>query len=394
MSRGVKLMMMGLILLLPGLSVAGCQNQTPSTPVLQGLPAASENFERVTAPVPLEFPRDHAAHPAYQTEWWYFTGNLRDAMGHAYGFQLTFFRRALPLGNEPSRASGWAADQVYLAHFAVTDIGAREFKAFERLERGAAGLAGAEIQDADGVDAARGFYGARVWLHDWEFKQTGSDDFQIIAQQDGVHLELDLSSLKAPVLQGVQGYSQKGPQAGNASIYYSLTRLQAAGSISVNGTPVEVSGSAWMDHEYSTSALGADQVGWDWFALQLDDDTELMVYTLRKADGSLDEFSRGILIEPDGSSISLQRDDFSIEVLNTWVSPTSGAQYPAGWLIKVPGYDLELGVTPALADQELQLSFIYWEGAVTLTGSRGGKTINGVGYAELTGYARSMQGDF
>ena len=346
-------------------------------------PPSAENFARAEGPQPLVFPADHGPHPDYQTEWWYYTGNLRTAEGRHFGYQLTFFRRALvPPAERAVRASDWATDQVYMAHLALSDVAARDFYAAERFSRGAAGLAGAEAAPF------------AVWLEDWSVAEEAGGHWRLRAAGDGLALDLTLRDVKGPVLQGDEGYSRKGPEAGNASYYYSLTRLATAGSVQVGGVTYPVTGSSWMDHEYSTSALSAGQVGWDWFSLQLDDQSELMVFQIRRDDGSIDPFSSGTLVAADGSTFHLGRDDFEIGVSGTWRSPRTGAVYPAGWTVTVPAADLTLRLEPLLADQELNLSYAYWEGAVRITGDRDGRLVSGHGYVELTGYAESMQGQF
>jgi predicted secreted hydrolase len=222
--------------------------------------------------------------------------------------------------------------------------------------------------------------------------QTGSR--HPVRSQEGLALDLVLTDLKGPILQGDGGYSPKGPQPGNASYYYSLTRLETSGTIQVADTVHEVTGLSWMDHEWSTSALAPDQVGWDWFSFQFDDGSELMVFQLRKEDGSIDPFSSGTLIAPDGSTRHLDRDAFEIRVEDTWRSPRTGATYPARWSISVPAEDLMLTIDPHLVDQELTVSYAYWEGAVRVEGERAGQAIRGDGYVEMTGYAGSMQGQF
>jgi predicted secreted hydrolase len=327
---------------------------------------------------------DLGPHPDFQTEWWYYTGNLAAADGRAFGYQLTFFRRAiLPARDLPARTSEWATGQIYFAHFTLTNGPAGSFRYFERFERGAAGLAGASGEPL-----------YQVWLQDWSVRQTDANHYRLHAAAEDIQIKLDLVDRKGPVLQGDRGLSQKGPQPGNASYYISQTRLESQGSIQVGDQTVSVSGLSWMDHEFSTSSLSGEQVGWDWYALQLSDGSELMVYQMRKTDGTMDPFSQGTLIYPDGRTRFLQRDELQIQVLSTWKSPHSGASYPAEWTVAVPSEQLSLRVTPRLADQELRVSFTYWEGAVTVTGSRLGKDVSGSGYVELTGYARSMQGQF
>jgi predicted secreted hydrolase len=351
---------------------------------LLSLPAASGDFARVTGPMDLQFPRDHGAHPDMQTEWWYTTGNLNGPNGERYGFQLTFFRRAL-LGADlrETRGSAWGADQVFLAHFTLTDGQTQQFYAYERLERGAVGLAGAMGED-----------GMHVWLHDWSVEQTGTDRYLLTAAEDGVRLDLEMRDRKCPVLQGDRGYSRKGPEAGNASTYISQTRLETVGTLEIEGRQIQVEGLSWMDHEFSTSALSQGQIGWDWFSIQLDDGSELMLYTIRRADGSIDPFSQGTVIAADGTTRRLAAGDFQIAAEDTWRSKKSGGTYPSAWTVTVPGEGLVLQIKPVLADQELNLSFVYWEGAVDIQGTAAGKLIRGRGYVELTGYSQSLEGRF
>lgn len=349
-------------------------------------PESSESlagYERAEGPRELAFPRDHGPHPDFLTEWWYYTGNLAGEDGRRFGYQLTFFRRAAQPPNERAeRESNWGTGQVYMAHFTVSDISARVFHSFERFERGAAGLAGAAGEPA-----------YSVWLRDWIVEQVGEDTYRLRAAEGEVALDLTLVDRKGIVLQGEQGYSQKGPERGNASLYYSQTRLESIGIVTVGETAHPVSGWSWLDREISTSALSEGQVGWDWFALQMDDNSELMVYVLRRADGSVDAFSSGIWVGPDGATRTLSREDFKIEPSGTWRSPRSGGEYPARWQVSVPSLKLELSVEPLLADQELEVSIVYWEGAVRVEGQQAGQAVRGFGYVELTGYTESLEGE-
>lgn len=340
-------------------------------------------FARADGPRDFAFPTDFGPHPDFQTEWWYYTGHLQTEDGRQFGYQLTFFRRALvPPDLRVERDSDWAADQIYMAHFALTDVDSEAFYAFERFSRGAAGLAGAGAQPYT------------VWLEEWRVEQNEDGRFRMQAAQDGITLDLTLSADKAPVLQGDGGYSQKGPDAGDASYYYSQTRLATSGTLSLDGEVFNVDGLSWKDHEFSTSALTVEQQGWDWFSIQLDNGYELMVFQLRHRDGSLDPYSSGTMVAPDGSTSHLALEDFSIEALDNWTSPHSGASYPMGWRIRVPGVDLVLDLQPFLRDQELGLSFVYWEGAVAVAGSFGGAAVAGQGYVEMTGYLEAMGGQF
>ncbi|MEF3274689.1 MAG: carotenoid 1,2-hydratase [Chloroflexus sp.] len=331
----------------------------------------SEGFERVVTPRPFVFPADHGPHPTFQTEWWYYTGNLSTEDGRRFGFQLTFFRRSLTPNPLP-RESAWAASEIYMAHFALSDIDGGRFYAFERFSRAAAGLAGASGDPF------------RVFLHDWSVEGSGPEGMtmRLRAAQDDVALDLTATSTRPPVLQGNAGVSQKGSQIGNASAYYSLTRMASNGTIRIGTATYTVSGLTWMDREWGTSALEEGLAGWDWFALQLESGHDLMYYQLREADGQPSPFVGGSLVLPDNTVVILKPGDVELTVTNTWRSPRSGATYPAGWRLRIPQYGIDLTITPALRDQELPVTVVYWEGAVVVSGS-----IPGHGYVELTGYA-------
>lgn len=332
-------------------------------------------FARATRPGAIALPRDHGPHPAFRTEWWYYTGNLTAAGGQGFGFQLTFFRRALT-ARPAERSSAWAASQVYMAHFALSDIGGRRFHAFERLSRAAIGLAGATAEPF------------RVWVEDWSAEATGTEGMtvRLRAAAGDVAIDLTLRSAKPAVLQGDRGLSRKGAEPGNASYYYSLTRTDTRGVVTIGAAAQPVLGSGWMDREWGTTTLDTGQVGWDWFALQLADGREMMFYRLRRRDGSTDPVSRGSLVASDGASRLLTPGDVTIEPLDAWRSPRSGVVYPSRWRIRIPGEGLELEVAPHLPDQELDLAVRYWEGAVRVTGTAHGQAITGDGYVELTGY--------
>lgn len=351
-------------------------------PTKEGSSLSLEDYQHAGGPGEVVFPRDFGPHPDFLTEWWYYTGNLQTADGRRFGYQLTFFRRAVtPQKDWPHRASDLATNQVYMAHFTLSDVSAGRFHYFERFERGAAGLAGAEIEPA-----------FQVWLDDWSVQQTGTHTYHLKAQEKGVAIDLMLVDTKGPVLQGDQGYSQKGPQPGNASLYFSQTHLESSGSVAIAGQIYTVSGLSWMDREISTSALGKGEVGWDWFALQLDDNTELMAYVLRRSDGSIDQYSQGTYVKANGETVHLTRNDFQILAQASWKSPHTSGTYPSRWQVHIPSLNLSLEVQPLLADQELNVSYAYWEGAVGLSGTHDGKPVSGHGYVELTGYVKSMEG--
>ena len=337
----------------------------------------SEGFERALGPRPFEFPRDHGSHGRFRTEWWYFTGHLMTPARRRFGFQLTFFRFALAPSTTP-RPSRWAGRDVYMAHFAVTDVETGGFHAFERFARGAVGLAGARATPF------------RVWVEGWEAASAGGAflPLRLRAARGAVALDVELRPGKPWVAQGDRGFSVKGGRPGNASYYYSFTRLPAAGSLRVDGVEHRVSGNAWLDREWSTSALGPGQVGWDWFAFHLDDGRDFMYYRLRRRDGAADPASAGVLVDGSGGVRRIAADDVDLEVLDMWTSPTGDAAYPARWSLRAPALGLAFEVEPLAADQEHRGRFRYWEGAVRVQGAAGGSPVSGSGYVELVGYAR------
>jgi predicted secreted hydrolase len=334
--------------------------------------ADAGGFAKATAPRAFEFPADYGSHPAFRTEWWYYTGNLFDSNGRHFGFELTFFRYALA-PESPASASAWATNQVYMAHFAVTDTKSGQLLADERLARGAVGLAGAEADPF------------RVWVQAWSAAAEG-DGFRLSAKAPEMGIDLVLGSVKPPVPQGDQGLDRKGPEPGNASYYYSLTRLEARGTVTVGGVAADVRGTAWMDREWSTSALSPEDTGWDWFALQLSDGRDVMFYRLRRKDGSASPFSGGVVVDANGRRERLGVGDVVLDPLEFWTSEKSGARYPVAWRLRAERVGLDLTVRPYVRNQEIDLSVRYWEGAVKIEGSAGGEPIDGNGYLELAGY--------
>lgn len=342
-------------------------------------------FLQVTGPCRLAFPADHGPHPGYRTEWWYYTGNLVDGQQRAFGFQLTFFRSRLepPAAREkwPQPASAWRSDEIYMAHAALTDVaGGRHLQA-EKTARPVLGLAGAE----DHGDTWK------IYLQSWQ-ADISPEGHQLQADAGGFALKLDLKSAKPPVLHGDNGYSRKGQAPERASCYYSFTRLQAHGSISLEGKVHPVEGTAWMDHEFSSAPLAPGIIGWDWFGLQLDDRTEIMIYLLRQSSGNLNPASSGTFVMPSGKTRHLRRSEIRVEPLAFWTSPRTRARYPVKWKLAIDVLQCELTVTADPADQEMRTPrstrVDYWEGRVKVRGTREAKAIEGVGYVELTGYAR------
>jgi len=328
----------------------------------------------------ITFPEDHYSHPNFKTEWWYYTGHLETESGTRYGYQVTFFRFGLRDRQNGAKEKP-AFSELYMAHFALSDINAKEFRYRERINRGYNGKAG----------AATDRY--LVWNEDW--KVAGDHNNHKIQVSDrGTELQLNLKSLKPPVLHGLNGLSQKAAGEGRASYYYSLTRMQSDGALTIDGKTEKVRGLSWMDHEFGSNQLGQDQVGWDWFSIQLDDRTELMLYLMRRKDGTVDPYSSGTLVKADGLTRHLKLNEYRVEVLGHWRSPASGADYPMRWRVTIPAEQIELEINPAFQNQELitnrSTRVTYWEGAVDVAGTTRGKSVSGAGYVEMTGYAGKL----
>jgi len=314
------------------------------------------------------FPRDHFEHPDFRTEWWYYTGNLRDSGGRRFGFELVFFRQGQRRGATENR-SAWRIDDLYLAHLALTDIDSKKFYKSQRLNRAGPGIAGARFSEQ------------RVWDGNWSARWEGASQV-LQATADEFRFQLELKAVKPPVIHGIGGVSQKSSGAGKASHYISLPRLVVSGELTIGSAKHTVTGTAWMDHEWFTNQLADDQIGWDWFSVQLDNQTELMLFQLRRKDGSIDPYSAGTYIDPQGRSRHLTHDEFSLSPLRRWKS------YPVEWQIRVPSLGLSLEAHAALDAQELddKTGPAYWEGAVTYSGSA-----TGLGYLEMTGYDKPVR---
>ena len=347
--------------------------------------SAPPPFQPAIAGYQYTFPRDHGSHSTYRTEWWYYTGHLQAKNGRSFGFELTFFRRGVPPDEIKTLPSKWSISHLYLAHFAVTDISGKKFHFSEKFSRDGLGKAGADESQL------------RVWIDDWRAEAaTDSTGSHTVVAHDETHsLALTLQPAKPLVTHGAAGISRKGKDVSQASHYYSYTRLATTGSLTIDGEQFDVTGLTWMDHEFGSAELGTDQVGWDWFSIQLEDDTELMLYRMRRKDGSSDLASSGTAVSPDGRTRHLEVTDFQIESTATWTSPDSKATYPSRWKLTFSSLDLVLDVTPLLADQELRTSrstkVSYWEGAVAVTGTKQGKPVKGQGYVELTGYVERLK---
>jgi predicted secreted hydrolase len=361
-------------------------------------------YAQAITPIPLEFPRDQGPHPDFRQEWWYLTGNLDAADGQRFGFELTIFRFALAAGPPEPAATGfptdtstdaasssWRTRQIYLGHFAVTDIARQEFRFTARLARGALGLAGAQASPL------------RIWIGNWEIGRNAAQEptasksapenaaWHVQAAGHGYVLALTAQPLMEPVLNGERGLSRKSGEPGNATYYYSIPRVSVQGTISLHGRPLRVHGLAWLDREWGSGSLGPQETGWDWFGLQLGDGSCLMFYSLRDRNGTEDPYSAGTWVESDGRSRPLARDEVHIQVLEYWTDP-GGVRYPSRWRLVAPALGLDVTVHPVLANQELVTSPRYWEGAVDVSGTRGGRPLAGRGYVELVGYAAANPG--
>jgi len=349
--------------------------------------AEPTGYLSVTGPCNLNFPRDHGPHPGYRTEWWYYTGNLQSESGEKYGFQLTFFRSQISPPDErqnwPQPTSAWRTQQVYLAHSAISNITEKQHLQAELISREALNMAGSkQIEDT-----------TTLFLKNWS-ADIGPAQHLLTVNSDGFSYELALTPEKPPVLHGIAGYSLRGSTAERASCYYSFTRLNAEGKLSIGENIVAVKGSAWMDHEYSTAMLEPGLQGWDWFSLQLSDKTEVMAFVLRKEEGGIDPASSATVIGNQGQNRHISNDEFVLTVRNTWKSPHTKAVYPAGWRMQILPSLLDLTIIPNLADQEMHTSgstgVIYWEGSVSIEGTRAGQPVVGQGYVELTGYDKTF----
>lgn len=340
-----------------------------------------QEFRLATEGYRYEFPRDHGSHDGFRTEWWYYTGNLTTKHGRQFGYQLTFFRRGMPAEQIKTLPSKWSVTQLYLAHFAVSDLKNGRFHFVEKISRAGLSKAGAESNRL------------HVWIDRWHTESPQSTrDHQILSAAKGdLAIQLTVAPEKPLVIHGAGGISRKGAEPGQASHYYSFTRLATSGTIMIGSESFDVTGTSWMDHEFGSADLGKDLVGWDWFGLQLTDQTELMLYRLRRTDGSADPASSGTFIDRNGRGHHFSIDDFRLEPISFWTSPASKARYPQKWRLTIPLKQLSIDLVPRMAEQELTTSgstqVTYWEGAIEATGTSQGRPLQGQGYMELTGYA-------
>jgi predicted secreted hydrolase len=328
-----------------------------------------------------EFPRDHHLHPDFKTEWWYFTGNLADASGRRFGYQLTFFRQGIrPLAQRSLDLSRFVVVDLKFAHFTVTDSAGQQFHFEQKTSRGAFAEAG--FGDGDRL----------AWLDSWDLRMDADGVFRLRAEGNDAAIDLRLTSRKDPVIHGDGGISQKASGPGHASHYYSLTRLTTEGELRVDGKPFSVTGDSWFDHEWATNQLAPEQVGWDWLSVHFNDGTELMLYRMRLENGSADPSSSGTFVAANGATTHLPAPTFEMAPIAWWTSNATKARYPIGWQVDLPEMKLRFTVRAVLENQELALlPLAYWEGAVDIVGTRDGKATKGRGYLELTGYAGPLR---
>ena len=363
---------------------AAAPAEPPAAPsaTAPGAPAVEtdrDGFRLAVPPYEFAFPFDHAAHPAFRSEWWYYTGHLA-AGTRSFGYELTFFRLGVPVADSGRGNSAWRAHQLLFRHVALTDEQGNRFLSDDLGERQALDLAGA--------DSTRYL----VWLgDDYAGLEPDRRTHRLVAKTDAFALDLHLTPQKPPVAHGEHGVSQKTQGRGNASHYYSFTRLGTRGRLVIGKDTLAVSGLSWMDHEFASDHLKDTHAGWDWFSVQLADGRDLMLYRLRLKDGGLEPLSSGTLVDSSGSARHIRYDEFDTGPTGEWVSPHTGGHYPSGWIVRLPGLGLELHLTPTVLDQELVArsmgGLAYWEGSVRVTGTSAGKPVTGQGYVELTGYA-------
>lgn len=337
------------------------------------------SFKQALPGYTYQFPRDDFSHDAYRIEWWYYTGNLKDEKDSPLGYQLTFFRIALEGADPIDNLSSWKIDHLYFAHMTVSDIHDKKFYFFERINRKGVNNAGAASDQL------------HVWNENWSLtSKDNSHHLRAIEKDTG--LDLKLTPKKNRILHGNNGISKKGSDSGNASHYFSFPRMQTTGQVFLKGEAFPVTGTSWMDHEFSSNQLNDNLVGWDWFSIKLDNQTELMLYQLRDKKGGKDPHSSGTSISADGKSRHILHHEFSITAKKFWTSPHTKATYPSKWTLTLPGGILY--VSPDFSDQELydlrSISGSYWEGSVSIKGTLQGKPVTGKGYVELVGYEKPL----
>lgn len=345
--------------------------------------AAAQEFHTAETSRTWQFPQDHGSHPQYQTEWWYFTGNLEGQDQQRFGYQFTIFRRAL-VPELQARESRWATKDVFLVHLALSDLTEEKFYHDQQALRPVMGLAGASTGTLE------------AWVGDNRVEPDGDNRWKLTGVGKNFRYTLQLESRKPLVFHGEGGRDSKGKRPEQASYYYSMTRLDTSGTISIEGKQHQMRGWSWMDHEFGSSQLGAEQVGWDWFSVQFVDGSELMIYQLRRQDGMMDPASGGTFVDGKGNARWFTAGEIQLEPVEWWTSEKTGTRYPVQWQVRIPAIDLGFEARPLLLPQELTTEgttgVTYWEGAIEVKGTHSGAPISGKGYLELTGYKEAMAG--
>ena len=339
-----------------------------------------QGFAHVDYSKALEFPRDHGAHPKFFAETWFFSGHLATQEGRQFGFQLMFVRIALT-PEPPQSSSAWATNQIYRAHFALTDVAADQFYTSERFSRAALGLSGAEEDPV------------RVWLENWSMtvlsEHADLPHFRLQADDDDFAMDLNLQSIKATVAPDGEDFVQAGSSGDGLRVYWA-PRMSAQGQLKIGNEQYDVAGLAWLERAWGAVPIGGEgQIEFDRFVLQLDDDREMMIFQLHRRDGSAAPAVTGLLISAVGEIYRLGRRDLNLQVTHEWRSPIDGARYPAGWRLQLPYAKINLVLRPTVANQEMNFILRYWGGTVAFSGDVGGQPVTGSGYAELRGYGRA-----
>lgn len=314
------------------------------------------------------FPQDHSVHEEKTTEWWYYTGHLHQN-NRQFGYELTFFRVKAPSGDSPP---------IIFAHFAISDIQNLKFYHEERMYRPLGGVSGYKIQPFE------------IWVTDWKIIIERNKHY-LYAKNKNIELNLELTENKPPIAHGNKGKSYKSDHNQDFSYYYSITNLKTKGQLRINNNSFPVSGTSWMDHEWMTlDSRDITVTNWDWFSIQLDNNTEIMFYIIKDKKKTIQNVSCGTIIFPNGNKEFLALKEVDIKVLKQWTSTNTQKTYPAQWKLEIPKYKAKLILKPFMNNQELynnQFSKItYWEGAVSVSGTFKEKQVKGNAYIELTGY--------
>jgi len=345
--------------------LAGCSDAEKPESMSNLMGQTTSGYAEVVKGAELSFPQDHQPHPDFRQEWWYLTANLKTDEGQPLGLQWTQFRIAV--SPEESQQDGWATNQIYFAHTAITT--SEQHLAEEKWSRQHPQLAGVTEKPFS------------VKLDNWQWQSEGETLFpaSLTADGDKFSYQLKLTSNKPFQRQGENGYSQKNAKGDMASYYYSQPFIEITGSVNVNGEQQQVTGKGWLDREWSSQFLSKSQQGWDWFALRLNDGSALMLFQLRNSDDKENSFYSGRRMYPDGSGRNIASQQITLTAIRQ--HKVEEHNYPVGWRIQIPSEQVDVEISPLNDNAKMPLSVAYWEGPVTFSGSHSGE-----GYMELTGY--------